>query len=70
MSTKRIPPQHPKTIEGPVIGAIYNVSTIDIIDENLRSMASRGREWDRDRDILLDQRLILMLEEITGIYRA
>lgn len=67
MASKRIPPPQHKTIEGPVIGAIYNVSTISLIDESLKSMASRGREWDRDRDVLLDQRLILMVQEITGI---
>ncbi len=56
-----------KTVEGPVIGSKYNISTISIIDDELRSISARGREWDRDRNLLLDARLILMLEQITGI---
>lgn len=67
MATKRIPPLPVRTIEGPVVGSRYTVATISDVDQCLRSIAGRGREWDRDRDVLLDQRLILMLEEITGI---
>ena len=52
-----------KTVTGPVIEAIYNVSTVEAIDESLRNMRARGRSWDPDRDVLLDARSELARSE-------